>query len=60
MAISPLSEQSIAAGSHPVNFPDFTNGRWMYNKPIFGLTDDRTGTGALPATPVSSGIVVLR
>jgi hypothetical protein len=40
MAISVLSEQSIASGSHPVPFPDFTNGRWMYNKPIFGLTDE--------------------
>ena len=39
MAITPLSERSIAAGSQPVNFPDFTNGKWMYNKPIFGLTD---------------------
>jgi predicted dehydrogenase len=39
MAISPLSERSIATGSRPVSFPDFTNGKWMYNKPIFGLTD---------------------
>ncbi len=39
MAISPLSERSIATGSRPVSFPDFTNGNWMYNKPIFGLTD---------------------
>jgi len=40
MAISPLSERSIAAGSGRVDFPDFTNGRWMSNKPIFGLTDE--------------------
>ena len=39
MAISPLSERSIATGSRPVGFPDFTNGRWMGNRPIFGLTD---------------------
>ena len=29
MAITPLSEQSIALGGAPVAFPDFTNGRWM-------------------------------
>lgn len=29
MAITALSEQSIALGSAPVAFPDFTNGRWM-------------------------------
>ena len=39
MAISPLSERSIATGSRSVSFPDFTGGRWMRNKPIFGLTD---------------------
>ena len=38
-AISPLSERSIATGSQPVHFPDFTSGRWMQSKPIFGLTD---------------------
>jgi hypothetical protein len=38
MAISPLSEQSIALGSQPVAFPDFTNGKWMYkHKPTFGF-----------------------
>jgi predicted dehydrogenase len=40
MAISPLSERSIAMGSAPVPFPDFTNGKWMFNKPIFGLTSE--------------------
>ena len=39
LAISPLSEQSLALGGHPVSFPDFTNGMWMYNKPIFGVTE---------------------
>ena len=29
MAITPLSEQSIALGGAPVPFPDFTAGRWM-------------------------------
>ena len=38
--ITPLSEQSIAQGSEPVEFPDFTHGQWMHNKPIFGLTGE--------------------
>lgn len=29
MAITPLSEQSIAMGSHPMAVPDFTRGRWL-------------------------------
>ena len=37
MAIAPLSEASIATGSAPIAFPDFTDGAWMTNKPIFGL-----------------------
>jgi len=37
MAISPLSEASVAKGSAPVEFPDFTEGKWMTNKPIFGF-----------------------
>lgn len=39
IAVTPLSEKSIALGSTPVEFPDFTNGKWLTNKPIFGLTD---------------------
>ena len=39
-AISPLSEQSIAGGSKPVEIPDFTRGKWKTNKPIFGLNDN--------------------
>ena len=35
--ISPLSEQSVALGGQPMSFPDFTNGRWMVEKPDFGL-----------------------
>ncbi len=29
LAVGPLSEMSIAQGSHPVSFPDFTRGRWF-------------------------------
>ena len=29
MVITPLSEQSIAKGSSPMDIPDFTNGKWM-------------------------------
>ncbi|MEE2877050.1 MAG: Gfo/Idh/MocA family oxidoreductase [Candidatus Neomarinimicrobiota bacterium] len=38
--ISPLSEQSIANGSAPMKFPDFTKGKWKSNKPIFALNDE--------------------
>ncbi len=34
-AITPLSEQSIAAGFQTLPFPDFTNGQWKTRKPIF-------------------------
>ena len=36
-AISPLSEQSIAKSSAPIEIPDFTRGKWKTNKRIFGL-----------------------
>lgn len=39
-AITPLSEQSIAGGSEPVAFPDFTRGQWMKRKPVFALNDE--------------------
>lgn len=39
-AVSPLSEASIAAGSAPQAFPDFTRGRWMTRRPVFALGDD--------------------
>jgi len=39
-AIAPLSEASIAKGSQPVEFPDFTNGQWMSSDPVFGVTDE--------------------
>jgi predicted dehydrogenase len=38
--ISPLSEQSIATGSAPVRFPDFTRGKWVTRRKIFGLSDE--------------------
>ena len=30
MAITCLSEESIAMGGAPVAFPDFTDGKWIY------------------------------
>lgn len=33
MAVSVLSEQSIARGSQPVDFPDFTGGAWIDREP---------------------------
>ena len=33
MAVTCLSEQSIATGSMPVAFPDFTNGKWIRREP---------------------------
>ncbi|NJK84337.1 MAG: hypothetical protein HC912_11695 [Saprospiraceae bacterium] len=37
LAITPLSEHSIALGSQPMAFPDFTRGRWMERKAVFGV-----------------------
>ncbi|SHG41287.1 Predicted dehydrogenase [Fodinibius roseus] len=34
-SIIPLSEESAAQGGHPVEFPDFTDGKWMTNERIF-------------------------
>ena len=33
LAIAPLSEASIAKGGAPVEFPDFTNGKWFRREP---------------------------
>lgn len=33
-AITPLTEQSVAGGSAPVDFPDFTRGKWKTAKPV--------------------------
>ena len=35
MAITCLSEDSIAMGSMPVAIPDFTCGKWMHREPLF-------------------------
>ncbi len=37
MSITPLSEQSLAAGGAPVAVPDFTNGRWYMRNDIVDL-----------------------
>lgn len=39
MAITPLSEASIAAGSAPMPFPDFTRGKWTERDSTFALSD---------------------
>ncbi|GAC1419079.1 MAG: Gfo/Idh/MocA family oxidoreductase [Flavisolibacter sp.] len=38
-AITPISETSIELGNQTVEFPDFSGGRWMNQKPGFALTD---------------------
>ncbi len=38
-AITPLSEMSVEQGGETIVFPDFTGGRWMYNKQHFALND---------------------
>jgi len=38
-AITPLSETSIQLGGQSVDFPDFTNGKWMYRKNDFAAGD---------------------
>lgn len=35
MAITALSEDSVAMGSMPVAIPDFTCGKWMHREPVF-------------------------
>ncbi|MBS1750985.1 MAG: Gfo/Idh/MocA family oxidoreductase [Bacteroidetes bacterium] len=39
-AVTPLSEKSIELGYETVEFPDFTNGQWMYRKPKFAVDDE--------------------
>jgi predicted dehydrogenase len=39
-AITPLSETSIRLGGETVDFPDFTQGKWMYRKNNFALNDE--------------------
>lgn len=38
-AITPLSETSIRLGGETLDFPDFTNGKWMHRKNDFALDD---------------------
>ena len=38
-AITPLSETSIQQGGETLDFPDFTNGKWMHRKNEFGVDD---------------------
>jgi hypothetical protein len=38
-AITPLSEQSIALGSQPVEIPDFTHGKWVETTLTAGETE---------------------
>lgn len=38
-AITPLSETSIRMGGETVDFPDFTQGKWMYRKNDFAIGD---------------------
>jgi hypothetical protein len=33
-AIAPLSERSVASRSAPVDFPDFTRGKWEKTRPV--------------------------
>ena len=40
LAITPLSEQSIALGSEPMPFPDFTRGKWIDKKNVFAREGD--------------------
>jgi predicted dehydrogenase len=39
-SITPLSEKSLAEGSAPQTFPDFTRGNWIKRKPVFGFSDE--------------------
>jgi hypothetical protein len=39
-SIIAISAESVANGSAPVKFPDFTRGKWKTNKPKFGLNDE--------------------
>ena len=38
-AVTPLSEQSIAQGGAPQEFPDFTGGRWKTREPYPWIRD---------------------
>jgi predicted dehydrogenase len=38
--ITPLSEQSIAEGGEPQEFPDFTRGAWIRRRPVFAVKEE--------------------
>ncbi|HMQ60374.1 MAG TPA: Gfo/Idh/MocA family oxidoreductase [Flavilitoribacter sp.] len=40
LSITPLSEASISMGSAPVEFPDFTRGRWVFRSNTFAMGDN--------------------
>ncbi len=42
MAVTALSEASIAQGGAPQAFPDFTNGKWLLRKPLDVIELDKT------------------
>ncbi len=39
-AVTPLSEESIAEGGEPKEFPDFTRGKWIKRQPVFALNEE--------------------
>lgn len=39
-AITPLSEKSIAMGGQVQDIPDFTRGKWVNRKPVFGMSNE--------------------
>ena len=34
LAVAPLSQASIAQNGAPVEFPDFTKGKWFHREPV--------------------------
>lgn len=42
-AIIPLSEASVADRSRPVDFPDFTKGKWETRNPMFNSDEPLPG-----------------
>ncbi|MBE6589689.1 MAG: Gfo/Idh/MocA family oxidoreductase [Ruminococcaceae bacterium] len=57
LAIASLSEASIAKGGAPVEFPDFTNGKWFRREPAVRgkyCLDDICSDPSVPFIPVIS------
>ena len=42
-AIIPLTEMSVAKGSEPVEFPDFTRGKWKERLPVEAAYNKQKG-----------------